>query len=364
MAALLAGAIAWAALLHFSPSRAVLESLEAAVRSRGGVLHVDEVRRGVLEDVVLGARIELGDGTALIAPEARVVRRASGAPEIRVREARVELHRDPLAAYSGFRTLEGAVPEGLAVERTSLVYEHRSVGRLSLDGVRRVAGAGPDSFAAERARLGPVTWPNPMFTLNAKDRALEVLLGPRATARYLASDGRAAEWLVQLPRQTFGREPARFTATFSWIVPDDPALERRGSFRVILDQWPAPAWPEATALLGNSGAIAAPVTLSPEPSTLRLERLKLETAHFSLDGSGTVTLTEPPRLELEAKGRRACTDLLRTLPGSRYRDAIAAYGPREGESVELSLHLELSLRDSLEPHMDWRLSAGCGLAAQ
>jgi hypothetical protein len=363
LAALLAGAIVWAALLHFSPSRAVLESLEATVRSRGGVLHVEKIRRGVLEDVVLGARIELGDGTALVAPEARVVRHASSAPEIRVPEARVELHRDPIAAYSGFRTLAGAVPEGLVVERTSLVYEHRSVGRLSLDGVRRVAGAEPDSFAAERVRLGPVTWPNPTFTLKAKDRALEVLLGPRGTARYLASDGRAAEWLVQLPRQTFGREPARFTATFSWIVPDDPALDRRGSFRVILDQWPAPAWPEATALLGNTGAIAAPVTLSPEPSTLRLERAKVETAHFSLDGGGTITLAEQPRLELEAKGRRTCAELLRTLPSSRYRDAIAAHGPREGESVELSLHLELSIRDGSAPRLDWRLSAGCGLAA-
>lgn len=345
-----------------SPSRALLATIEADVRPRGGVLRVEAVRRGVLEDSVLGARLELGDGTALVAPEARVLRRALGAPEVRVPSARVELHRDPVSAYSGLQALRGALPAGVFVERVSVAYEHRAVGKLAMDGVRR-QGTEPGSFTAERVQLGHLTWSNAAFSVTAKKQALVVLLGSHATARYLASDGRAGEWLIQVPRQPFGQDPARITGTFSWIVPEDPAVAARGSFRVVLDHWPGPGWPEAGALLGSSGSIAAGIAPTSDATTLRLERLKVETAHFPLDGSGTVTLAERPRIELEARGRRACAELAQVLPSSRYRDVIRAHPALEGESVELSVRLEVATSDGLAPRFEWRLSAGCGLAA-
>jgi hypothetical protein len=199
------------------------------------------------------------------------------------------------------------------------------------------------------------------FSVTAKSRALEVLLGPRITARYLASDGRAAEWLLQVPRQPFGGDPARITGTFTWIVPEDPAVASRGSFHFVVDDWPQPPWPDARALVGRSGSVSAGVVLSSDPATLRLERLKLETGLFPLDGTGSVTLAEHPEIHLEAKGRRACTELAQALPSSRYRDVIAAYEARDGEFVELSVRVAISTRDGLKPRFDWRLSKGCGL---
>jgi hypothetical protein len=358
---LLAGGIAGAALFYFSPSRAVLVTLEDEVRPRGGVLHVEKVRRGVLEDSLEGARIELGDGTALVAPQTRVVRRAAGSPEIRVPNARIELRRDPLSAFNGFRTLAGAVPAEVSVGRVSVDYQHRSVGHLTMDGLRRVAETDDDSFTAQKVRLGRMAWSDVAFSVTARSRALEVQLGPRMTARYLASDGKAAEWLIQVPRQPFGGDPARITGTFTWIVPEDPAVASRGSFHFVVDDWPQPPWPDASALVGRSGSVAASVVLSSDPATLRLERLKVETGHFPLDGTGTVTLAEHPEIHLEAKGKRACTELAQALPSSRYRDLIAAYEARDGEFVELSVRVVISTRDGLMPRFDWRLSAGCGL---
>jgi len=378
LALLAAAAVAGAALLYLGPSRAVLDALEAEVRPRGGVLHRGEARTRVLHDDVRGARIELGDGTALEAPEARVSRRWFGPPEIRVPRGRVTLHRDPLSAFSGFRDLEAALPAELSTERVAVDYRHRAVGHLTMDGIRRAPGKNAGAFVTEQLQFGRMRWSDVVFSVAARKRALEVTFGegkgPGATARYLASDGRAGEWLLQVPRQPFGAllgslglkppsgaDATRVTGTLSWIVPEDPAVVARGSFRLILDGWPLPAWPDASALVGNNGSLAATLAPGADPTTVRVENLKVETAHFPLDGSGTVTLTEPPVVELTAKGRRACAELAQSLPDSRYRTVIAAHAAKAGESVELSLGARLA-RDGAR--FEWHASAGCGLEAR
>jgi hypothetical protein len=166
-----------------------------------------------------------------------------------------------------------------------------------------------------------------------------------------------------VPRQPFGAEPARIAGTFTWISPEDPAIASRGSFHFVVDDWPLPPWPEASALVGRSGSVAASIALSPDPTTLRLERVKVETGHFPLDGTGSVTLAEQPELHLEARGRRACAELAQSLRSSRYRDSVLAHAARDGESVELSLRVAISTRDGVKPRFDWGLSAGCGLEA-
>jgi len=275
-------------------------------------------------------------------------------------------------------------------------YHHRSLGHWVLEGVERTAGE--SSFVAKRLVFGRASWPATRFSFETHGHALEVRLGetgdsePRATATYMASDGRAAEWILEVPYQSFaalGRslgvgtwpkaDPSRITGTFSWIVPDDPALTSSGTFHFVLDRWQEPDWPEASALTGSSGSLGGAVLLAPDGRGFRLERVEVAAASFTLTGSGTITIAEKPELRLKASGRRTCAELARHLPPSRYRDTVlATHGladeqpasaatdsPRSNGAasgwVELELGVELSLEPGGAASFRWHLTPGCGL---
>jgi hypothetical protein len=206
----------------------------------------------------------------------------------------------------------------------------------------------------------------------------------------LASDGRAAEWILEIPYQSFaalGRslglgswsqdDPSRITGTFSWIVPDDPAQSPRGSLHFVVDRWPEPHWPEASALTGSSGSFGAVVV--PAPDGFRLERVEVAAASFALTGSGTITTAGKPEIRFKASGRRTCGELARQLPPSRYRDTVLATLGLTGEQpasvateahhssgtepgwVELTLLVELLLEHGGSSRFRWHLTPGCGL---
>jgi hypothetical protein len=225
----------------------------------------------VLTDVLHDVRLDFGDGAALKAPGVQLFRGLFGPRSIRAPKAQLSLGGDPLASSSLVRRLVAASPPELEIAELSVDYRHRSLGHLALQGVERTDGEG--AFVAKRFALGRTSWSGTPFSFETHGGALEVRLGaaggsqPRATATYMVSDGRAAEWILEVPYQSFaalGRslgagswtndDPSRITGTVSWVVPDDPALAPSGSFHFVIDRWDEPPWPEASALTGSSGS--------------------------------------------------------------------------------------------------------------
>jgi hypothetical protein len=370
--------------------RAPLETLRLLARAEGMVLDAGAVDRGVFHDTLRDVRVSLPGGAVVRAPEATLSRSPLGAPLLSAPVLAVTLTDDPMRTFSLLDRL--AAPRGLELRasRVSVHYRNRATGVLLLDGVSERSGNGPRSLHAETVVLAGARFTDVAFSASRKRESLQILLGAerevsaRATATYVPSDGRAAEWRVVLPRRplvelrrAFGLgEPspddtAQVTGTLSWIVPDDVRLAARGSCRFVLDGWPRPPWPDASALTGSSGAIAAAVAPSIAVDELRLERVEVAAALFELRGTGTITLGAPPKAVFSASGRRTCAELAQGLPPSRHRETVrgflgvgspvAATG-RADESVELGLRVEVVLGRPGAIRFLWHLSGGCGLA--
>jgi hypothetical protein len=360
--------VAW---LRGGASPAAIETFRAEARTRGAELQIGRIERGVLTDVLHQVRLTFGGAATIDVPEVRVAHRPLGPPRVRAERARVALHGDPLTAFSRVRSFVSAPLPGIDLGEVSVVYDHRSVGHWRLEGVRR--GAAEGSFVAERARLGPQSWSNSVFSVAMKPRALELQwgsdteAGPRAQAKYLAPDERAAEWIIVVPHQplgAFGPENSSISGTLSWIVQSDPKLAPRGGVRFVLDQWDKPPWPEASALTGSSGSVAAMVLPTADGASFRLERVEVAAALFTLQGRGTFTSAAKPELRFTAKGQRTCSELAQHLAPSRYRDLIRAkleQGVDPGW-VELELDVQVTLGAGGGTRFRWRLAPGCGLA--
>jgi hypothetical protein len=377
--------------------RAPLDALASLSRAEGIKVEARAVERGLFQDTLRDVRASLPGGAVVRAREATLSRSPLGAPSLSTPAVEMTLAGEPMQAFS----LAGrvSVPEGieLRASRTSVRYRDRAIGGLVLEGVSRRPGPGL-VLHAEALALGSARFSDVAFSVAQKRQTLEILLGTgreasaRATATYVPSDGRSAEWRIVLPHQPFGDlrralglgEPAaestaRVGGTVSWIVPDDVSLAPRGSFRFVLDGWPRPHWPDASALTGSSGAIAAVITPSVAGSELRLERVEVAAALFELRGSGTITLDGAPKVAVAASGRRTCAELAQGLPGSRHREAVRAFlglgsgasppalrdgaadARRAEEWVELGLRVELVLGPAGTVRFRWHLSAGCGL---
>lgn len=351
-------------------SQATVEQFRADLRARGAELFIEQLDRGALTDVLGGVRLKFGGEVTLEAPEARVSHRPFGPPLIRVPSARLVLRGDPLTSFSRLRGFLSDPVAGISLGDMSVDYRHRSVGHWDLDGVKRSAAEG--SFTADQARFGSVRWPNPSFSVTAKDHALEVRVGgadatPRATAKYLSGDERAAEWIVTVPNQAlgaFGGDTSRISGTLSWVVPSNPTLPPRGGFRFVMDQWQQPPWPEAKVLTGSSGAVAAVLLPAADGASLRLDRVEVAAALFTLEGSGSVTFSGEPELRFEAKGQRTCSELAEHLAPSRYRDQVRAKLEQGVEPgwVELELRAQVRLGEGGSSSFRWHLKPGCGLA--
>jgi hypothetical protein len=359
------------ALLRGGASPAAIEKFRAEARTRGAELRIGRIERGVLTDVLHAVRLTLGDTVTIDVPEVRVSHRPLGPPRVRAERARVALHGDPLSSLSRIRSFVSAPLPGIDLGEVSLVYDHRSVGHWRLEGVRR--GAAEGRFTAERARLGPQSWSDSAFSVAVKPRALELQwgseteAGPRAQAKYLAADERAAEWIIVVPHQplgAFGPEDASISGTLSWVVQSDPKRAPRGGVRFVLDQWDKPPWPEASALTGASGSVAAIVVPAADGASFRLERVEVAAALFTLQGRGTFSSGAKPELQLTAKGQRTCSELAEHLAASHYRDRVRAKLEQDIDPgwVELELNVQVTLGAGGGTRFRWHLSPGCGLA--
>jgi hypothetical protein len=379
-------------------ARAPLETLRSVVRAEGITLDARAVERGVFRDTLRDVRANLRGGAVVRAREATLSRSPFGVPSLSTPVLEVTLTDEPIRAFSLLGRV--AVPGGIALHasRVSVHYRNRATGVLVLDGVSERSGVEPRLLRAETLSLGAARFADVAFSVAQKWETLEILLGAergtsaRATATYVPSQGRAAEWRVVLPHQPFGElrealglgaaapeDATRIGGTLSWIVPDDVQRAARGSCRFVLDGWPRPRWPDASALTGSSGAIAAAIAPSTVGDELRLERVEVAAALFDLRGKGTITLGAAPKVALAASGRRTCAELSHGLAPSRHREAVRTFlGPgsaatplgtppdsnatgRAGEWVELALRVELVFGAPGSVRFLWHLSAGCGL---
>lgn len=394
MAAALAAVVA---ALVLRGRRPPLEELQAWGRSRGISIAARSVERGWFDSVLRDVEVKLADGMVMRAAEATFHGGPFAARRLRVPELRVSIRSDPFEAYS--RLTRAVVPDGIELDVTRLAIDvqHRAVGALLLDDVsgRR---ANPESvLRADRLRLGPATFTDVSFALSEKRNALELSLGsgsgPTASATYVPSDGRAAEWTLRLPHQPLPalrralglgdpspEDAARGSGLISWIVPDDPGTAPRGSFRFVVDGWYRPAWPDAAALVGSSGAVAAAVRPSSGGPGFDLERADVIAGLFNLKGSGKLTPGETSTAVLVAEGSRTCGELAVHLGPSRHRDAVRAFlgmsrspeGPGVRESipatpaasgrVELAVRIDVAFGRDGHLGFHWHLTPGCGLS--
>jgi hypothetical protein len=406
-----AGAPRWVALalvgllavgavyVYGARARPPLDELKAWGRAQGITIESRSVERGWFEDTLHNVAVALPKGAAAHATEVVLSSRPFSTPSLHVPELRLAFKGDPLEAFSQVAELE--VPNGFAlhVSRLSFDYRDRAVGSLALDGVIERSGAAPGALHVEALALGKLRWSDVDLAVRQKGKTLEVLLGadvaalPRAIGTYVPSDGRASEWRLAIPHQSLAalrgalglgdpspRAAARIGGTLSLITPDVEGSASRGSCRFVLDEWERPAWPEASALVGSSGALAAVLVPNADGTRLSLERVEVVAALFELRGTGTIAFDGTPKGTLVATGRRTCAELAADLPRSRHRDRVRKFlglgaeesvsVPRDGrsttwrggESVELSLRVDLSFVAGSFLRFAWHLSSGCGLS--
>ncbi|HET9957705.1 MAG TPA: hypothetical protein VFQ61_24575, partial [Polyangiaceae bacterium] len=204
----------------------------------------------------------------------------------------------------------------------------------------------------------------------------------RVTLRYIASQSGAAEWAIDVPNQSLGMvlsglesgstqvpADARAGMVTSVVIPDDPHTVPVANAQLILDRWPRPNWPEASALTGASGAISLRVAPDSAVGSFRVTRLEVAAALFALSGAGSLDFRSGLRLRAQARGSRSCQELAALLPASVYREKVRAYvgSHTKDERVELSLSIDLqdtAARENAEQtglRFAWHLAAGCGL---
>jgi hypothetical protein len=380
-------------------TRPPLDDLTAWGRERGISIETRVVERGWLKDTLRDIVLGLSSGAVARASEARLSRAPFAAPAFETGAVRVSLEGDPIEVLPQIAELEElAKVDGLRVSRLSIDHRHRTVGSLVLDGVSQRPGAGQHRLRAETLVLGKLRWSDVVFSLHEKPKTLEVLLGaepaalPRAKATYVPSDGRASEWRIILPHQPLDAlrtalglgvaapdTATRIAGTLSFIIPVALDASPRGSFRFVLDGWDRPPWPEASAITGSSGALAAVLVPSPEGDALRLERVEVAAALFELRGSGELAFRDTVTGTLSASGRRTCAELAAGLPRSRYRQTVRDYlglgpeGAGQGtqqpppatglgsEFVDLSLRIDIASGPNGSLGFHWHLTPGCGL---
>jgi hypothetical protein len=381
------------------PTRPALDDLKAWGRESGISVESRIVERGLVKDTLRDVEIGLSSGAVARTPEISLSRSPFAGRGLDAAAVRVSLRGNPIEVLPQITELEGlAKVDGVRVSRLSIEQRDRSIGSLLLDGVSQRGGAVPRALRAETLVLGNVRWSDVVFSIHEKPKTLEVLLGadpaalPRAKATYVPSDGVGSEWRVGVPHQPLGPLRAalglgasppdaatRVAGSLSFIIPDARDTSWRGSFRFVLDGWERPPWPEASAITGSTGALAAVLLPTPEPDGLRLERVEVAAALFELRGSGMLTLRDTVTGHLSASGRRTCAELAAALPNSSYRQAVRDYlglglepagqgqraaRPADGpgsESVELSLRIDISTGPNGSLTFNWRLSPGCGL---
>ncbi|HEX2873686.1 MAG TPA: hypothetical protein VHP33_20655 [Polyangiaceae bacterium] len=322
-------------------------------------------------------------------------------PSLRVQVARVELGRFPWQrtnrAHGVLVRAQGpldlvwedarrlAAPADLEVADARLEYTDASGRKLSAAVASFEPGSQRDHLHVESLRAFGATFRDLHLWASRPSTALELRFSRDADdskapqLNVTRSAGEGVEWALHVPSQPFSewasRTGLRIDETWteavivgigSVIVPDSPAQRASANFRLTLDNWHRPSWPESALLTGRSGAIA--LRVSPGPgATHAITRVEVAAGLFSLVGKGEFSFGEPNRLTFDAQGELSCARLLAHLPASRYRDQVQAYlgESGQGSANETSVRLELAARAEaprgLPLQFRWHLHAGCGL---
>jgi len=273
----------------------------------------------------------------------------------------------------------------VSIRRLSVRYEDGSLPAIDLAGVVRKSVAGAELLQTAQLKIGQKSWSDVPFTIRRHAAVLEVELGKapspeqQVTLKHVISDGTGSEWVLNVPYQAVvpllgplglaastGSGGAKATGVVSIIVPE--AAERRpfGNLRFVVDDWPQPAWPEVSSLVGRSGSFGIGLLYRGDGRTWTLPRIEVSAGLFTLSGTGVMTWSERLELAAELRGSRSCDELATHLPASSYRDRVRAYvaqrpASRGSERAELGLRLRMSAGADGKLTMDFRLAPACGL---
>lgn len=270
--------------------------------------------------------------------------------------------------------------------RFSLTYGHRPFGQVVLEDAR-VDSSEPGTYrvSAQRFWLNQASYPELTFSLRKHVETIELRQEPQGDVKPLELNytpgGGAKLWLFSLPHQPargalahYGlpllpdRDPTRLLTSLSLVVPDAADKPVRGRLELVLDAWPKPDWPDTKALLGDTLSLGARVEPAEQGGSWALEDARVSLLLFTLSGQGHIDWAEPPAFALDASGERTCEQLRKNLEPSVYLDDITRFLAAQPASaakgsVRLSVHLRVSPTSGVR-EIDWRLTAGCGLAAR
>jgi hypothetical protein len=349
----------------------------------------------LLRDRLSNARLRLGPGITIDAPEVHLPHQPFGPASLTIPMAHLTLHGDPVSIFREWNGFAHLQQPALDVGSTTLDYRDHSVGRVSMKNIERQRRTEEERLHVRELHLGGSRWSDVTLFASMLGQGLKIDLGdaagsgPRASLRYFPSEGRAAEWMLEVPYQSFGAlrqalgsgnadksDQSRLTGTISVLFPGNRSLPPRGSLQLVFDDWFRPPWPDSNVLTGTSGAIGARLTPD-QDDAWNLTRVEVAAALFALEGSGRLRLKRQVELTLHAKGSRSCAQLAANLAASSYRDKIRAYlgvndqagdvqvassaSPRANESVELSLEIEMANGPKGHARFSWHLTPGCGL---
>ena len=277
-------------------------------------------------------------------------------------------------------------PPGVEVDAAQVSYEAPRLGAVSLADARYEATPAGDKIHTSALSFGGFSLADVSMVGARPHTTIRFKFGadpsdPRATELgFIPSTGQAFEWALTLPSQPFPEfaDRAGFRAADDWdsatiagtgslLVPEASNLHPRANLRFVIDRWHQPAWPQASAVTGASGAIA--LRLTPTATTRSWTvRAEVEAGLFSLVGAGELSVEEGARLTFRASGTRTCAELAQRWTESVYRDTVRAElerrvgGAAENEVVRLTL--EVNLEPARAPQLDfrWHLDQGCGLS--
>lgn len=343
------------------------------------------LRRGPFEVTAERAALELEPGVAVEAVGVRIVRPLFSKPYVSVDSARLTLGGVPTLAWERWTRAAAWSKAPVSIRRLSVRYEDRSLPAIDFSGVVRKPRAGAELLQSAQLKIAQKSWSDVPFTIRRRGAVLEFELvkapspAQQVTVKHVMSDGTGSEWVLNVPYQSVApllgplgltssmpSGGAKATGVVSIIVPE--AAERRpfGNLRFVVDDWPQPAWPEVSSLVGRSGSFGVSLLYTGDGRTWTLPRIEVSAGLFTLAGAGALTWSERLELAAELRGSRSCDELANHLPASSYRDRVRAYvaerpAARGSERAELGLSLSMNAGAERKLTMVFRLAPACGL---
>ena len=319
----------------------------------------------------------------------------TGNPRVAIDELQFRLSGDPTRLYEQWAAFSAWSGPPLSLQQVNVVYEQREFGKITLDDVHVEHANEKQIVRAHIVKLANhASFSDVVFWVGKRNQLLEMGFGDvpsrpaPAQLGYFASSGVAAQWMFNArhqPLRPLARalgwdlgesfESTRAVTSASLIVPDDRARPKRASIELGIDAWPKPAWPDGSALLGDTLAFAAYFPFPEDRAgSISVPKVSVSLALFTLTGEGSMSWGKPPNFSFTVTGKLTCAQLRGNLSPSVYLDQVRKYlnpepalsavdaAARLKEEVELRLKLSADQGDPSKRQAAWHLSAGCGMA--